>query len=184
MRQRIRNLAEGFRAAVLAGESRGFWIETPGPLDTPCWLWAHEHPFTIEDVYGYLMVDGRQVGAHRFAFETVNGPLGELCALHRCDTRRCVRPSHIFGGTKGDNIRDASAKGRLLTGETWRASHAGTLPKGEKWRERHAGQFKLTANQVFEIRERRANGETGKALAAEFHVSEALISSICSGKRR
>lgn len=184
MRARIKNLEDKFRAALLAGEPNGLWIETPGRLDTPCWLWAHEHWLTTADTYGYLCVNGKQVGAHRFAYETVNGPLGELCALHRCDVRQCVRPSHLLPGTKHDNILDASAKGRLLTGETWQKSHGGTLPRAASWRAAHAHQVKLSDGQVRAIRERRKAGETGRALATEFGISESMVSSILSGKRR
>lgn len=37
----------------------------------------------------------------------------ELFICHRCDNRKCFNPEHLFVGTQGDNLRDASAKGRL-----------------------------------------------------------------------
>jgi hypothetical protein len=169
------NLAEAFRAALLSGEPDGCWIETPGPLDTPCWLWS----LPCEE-YGYLSVDGKQVGAHRFAFETVNGPLGKLCALHRCDVRRCVRPSHLFAGSKGDNIRDAKAKGRTVTNEAWHAAHNGTMLRDHVWRAAH--DAKLTDEQVFEIYKRRDAGEQNQRIANDLRVSEALVSNVNSGR--
>ena len=54
----------------------------------------------------------RYAPAHRWLYEYLNGPLGALFALHRCDNRLCVRPSHIWAGTKRDNTRDMIAKGR------------------------------------------------------------------------
>lgn len=51
--------------------------------------------------------------AHRVAWELVHGPIADdLCVLHRCDNRLCVNVEHLFLGTRGDNIRDASVKGR------------------------------------------------------------------------
>jgi hypothetical protein len=90
----------------------------------------------------------------------------------------------MFAGTKGDNIRDASAKGRLLTGETWHASHAGTIPCGEAWREQHAGQMKLTDAQVLDIYAEREAGATQRSLAQKYGVSEALMSGVIRGYRR
>lgn len=43
---------------------------------------------------------------------------------------------------------------------------------------------KITEAQVVEIRRRRQAGETGRTLAAEYRVSESLISCITTGKKR
>lgn len=43
-------------------------------------------------------------------------PMG-LCALHHCDVRNCVNPSHLFIGTRRDNMLDKIAKGRQFKGE-------------------------------------------------------------------
>jgi hypothetical protein len=53
-----------------------------------------------------------KVPAHRWLWEYLHGPLGTLCALHKCDNPRCIRPSHVRVGTKQDNTRDMMAKGR------------------------------------------------------------------------
>jgi hypothetical protein len=71
------------------------------------------------------------MGAHRFSYELHNGAIPPgMCVLHDCDRfypvgdtsyRRCVRPDHLFLGTKGDNRRDAATKGRLPRGGAhWR----------------------------------------------------------------
>lgn len=79
--------------------------------DSGCLLWPY-----AEDGHGYgrIRVGNSTERVSRIVVQLSLGrPLqdGE-CALHRCDTPRCYEPSHLFVGTKSDNLRDAYAKGR------------------------------------------------------------------------
>lgn len=74
-----------------------------------CWPWTAGK---IPAGYGAFHVRRKVVGAHRFALETVHGPLGDLLACHRCDNPGCCNPAHLFAGTYSDNVRDMDAKGR------------------------------------------------------------------------
>ncbi len=75
-----------------------------------CHLWTGKL-----DVYGYgkVWIDGREVIASRHAWLLHHGRLpADLCVLHRCDTPACVKPDHLFLGTRLDNMRDKFEKGR------------------------------------------------------------------------
>lgn len=80
-----------------------------------CWEWQG----TITN-YGYGNIprveNGKLKGyrAHRVSWELHHNkkiPEG-LCICHHCDNRKCVRPDHLFLGTRKDNWLDAWYKGR------------------------------------------------------------------------
>lgn len=78
-----------------------------------CWLWCGAHGRTG---YGKLGYQGKDYEAHRFSWELHNGPIpAGLCVLHKCDTRDCIHPDHLFLGTKRENTHDALQKGHLHT---------------------------------------------------------------------
>jgi len=116
--------------------SRHFWpkvnkngsIPAHCPELGPCWLWT-----AGLDKDGYGVSVRRK--AHRRAWEFVHGSIPRrLLILHQCDTRACVRLSHLFIGTTADNVRDRQVKQRGARGE-------------------RQGSARLTANQVREIRQ-------------------------------
>jgi len=128
-----------------------------------CWLWiAGVNHFG----YGYFNRSSVKkavcVLAHRYSYELANGPIaGEMCVLHRCDNPRCVRPDHLFLGTRTDNSNDKIAKGRAAGAKG--TSH----PKA-----------RLTEPQVVEIRRRWENGESQMHLSREFKVGHRTVCAI------
>ena len=108
--------------------------------------------------------------AHRVTYAHHVGGIAEgLNVLHRCDVPACVNPAHLFAGDQMANVRDMREKGR----------HSNPpLHYGEQ---QHCAV--LTEPQVVEIRRRRANGETGVALARAFDVSPSTISLIHKRKK-
>ncbi len=77
-----------------------------------CWTWIGG-----KDGHGYGRVwrNGRRQGAHRVSYELSIGPIHDgLHVCHHCDNPVCVKPSHLFLGTRSDNMTDCTNKGRNL----------------------------------------------------------------------
>lgn len=92
-----------------------FWSKVAKGSDTDCWEWTGR----LHATGGYAVFwtgtrrDGHHRIASRFIYEFLNGPVpSELQVCHTCDNRRCVNPAHLWLGTRSDNMRDMSAKGR------------------------------------------------------------------------
>jgi HNH endonuclease/Helix-turn-helix domain len=127
-----------------------------------CWLWRGS---VGSRGYGQHSIKHLPVAAHRFAYITFVGkiPAGAFIC-HTCDTRLCVRPSHLFVGTAADNSADMVAKDRSARGL------------------RNANN-KLTPQEVIAIRRLYESGIACQAeLARRYNVHQTTISNIV--KRR
>ncbi|WFG54150.1 HNH homing endonuclease [Myxococcus phage Mx9] len=127
-----------------------------------CWLWQGR---LDRNGYGRVAYRGRDLSAHRVAYELATGTrlLPSVLVCHHCDNRRCCNPAHLFAGTHADNNADMCAKGRQARGE--------------------GSTSKLTVAQVVELYRRRLAGESGPALAAAFGVSSRLVYLIAAGRK-
>ena len=105
--------------------------------ENACWGWLAD-----KNVHGYGTFDlnGKSMLAHRVSWILTYGDFPrELCILHHCDNAACVRPNHLFIGTRQDNSDDMFKKHR--------ERHDGLRGKLN-------GMTKLTKEQVREIRKR------------------------------
>jgi len=138
-----------------------FWVKVGPPDECGCRVFTGARR---GDGYGAFQMGKRQTGAHRAAWEFTYGPIPSgMKVLHRCDNPPCCEPTHLFLGTNADNLADMAAKGR--------STHGARNPNA-----------RLTAEEVAEIRRRRASGETCAALAREFGVQFAAVSKITTGR--
>lgn len=116
--------------------------------------------------YGHLNVDsGRYVGAHAFAAELRHGkkptPKHESC--HTCGNGAggCVNGSHLYWGTRSDNVLDAIAHG---------TAYAATRPVGED-----SPNSKFSNATIAAARERMSAGEPALRVARDLGISNQYI---------
>lgn len=118
----------------MSAEER-FWIrveKTDG-----CWLWTGA---TSKNGYGQIVVDGRQIGAHCYAYTLLVGPIPEgseidhvchnadpACPGGQCQHRRCIRPDHLEPVAHAVNVvRGSSPSARAYRSGVCRNGHPKT----------------------------------------------------------
>jgi hypothetical protein len=139
-----------------------------------CWLWLGAKT----NGYGASCIRGKTTLAHRIAYELATGqiPPSTLDVCHACDVPLCVRPEHLFLGTRRDNVQDMIQKGRCnwATGDKSSARlHPESRPRGEQY-----PQSKLTADIVRTIRYEHAQGAGIRALGRRFNVAHNTIGAV------
>lgn len=134
-----------------------------------CWLWTGARVKNRYGVptYGVIGVGTRSQGnipVHVLSWQEAHGrdkPDGyDVC--HACDVTNCVRPDHLFLGTRTDNMRDAASKRRTACGVQ--------LPIS-----------KLTPEVVAEMRALNTTGVGYRKLAGLFGVARSTVRSAVLG---
>jgi hypothetical protein len=141
-----------------------------------CWLWKGSTA-SYRLGYGSFHPDAdTRVRAHRYSYELHYGRVPDgLYVLHRCDTPACVRPDHLWLGSKAENNSDRALKGRSATGErNGQHTKPGSTARGSQH-----GMAKLDEATVREIRSRYKPFVVTRAhLTREYGVSRSLIDQI------
>lgn len=129
-----------------------------------CWKWTGP---TRKDGRAMFTADSGMTTAARFAWEFYIAPIPEgLHVLHHCDNPACVNPSHLFTGTRSDNMRDMVAKDRYTK----------IKPRGEDH-----GNTKLTDRDFEEIRQLRGYLSTLE-ISKAYGISRGYVSHIQLGR--
>ena len=139
-----------------------FWSNVD-KTEGECWIWKL---YCTRDGYGQVKFKGKNVGAHRIAFELFHKRkiVEGLFILHSCDNRKCCNPIHLREGTNQENMNDKVLRNRQQRGETFLCS-------------------KLTEVQVLEIRNKYAESTyTHTKLGTEYGVARPTISYIINRK--
>ncbi len=132
-----------------AAQAASFWSRVTILGDNECWPWT-----------GRLMVgqtrgafsgpDGGVYPAPRIAWALYHGKDPEgLSVLHHCDNPNCCNPVKcLWAGSRGDNNRDRTKKGRTAQGESHYLHKNPELRNGEL-----NPSSKLSTKDVLDIRE-------------------------------
>lgn len=79
--------------------------------ESGCWEWTGS--LKQKNGYGRMQIKGKNQQVHRVSYAHFNGPIKkDLWVLHRCDNKKCFNPSHLFLGTRQDNMNDMIQKNR------------------------------------------------------------------------
>lgn len=131
-----------------------FWGLVDRQADTECWEWTGGR---IPAGYGRFYFNGKDWGAHRFAYLLAYGAVSEdMYVCHHCDNKLCCNPRHLFLGTPLVNSQDMCNKGRAATGN-------------------QNGNTKLTCEGVRCIRKLSRNGTSQREIAREFGISRRTV---------
>lgn len=93
-----------------------FWNKVD--TSNECWNWTGSKN---KDGYGSVGsgLRSRTMLAHRMSYAINVGEIPKgMCVCHKCDNPSCVRPDHLFLGTRKDNMQDMVRKGRDDNGHT------------------------------------------------------------------
>lgn len=85
-----------------------FWRKVARGTPNECWPWEG---FRKASGHGLTSHKSLPIHASRKAYILTHGPISStLCVNHRCDNASCCNPSHLYLGTRADNMIDFWSK--------------------------------------------------------------------------
>lgn len=180
-RSRMRRTGSLEPTRIVGDDAARLWsrVDRAGPIPGhmphlgPCWVWTGNQ---LKSGHGLIRsIEADTYLAHRLSWHLNVGPIPEgMCVLHHCDNPPCVRPDHLFIGTRADNTADMLRKNRQRVDAgvaALRAFHVG----------QDNPQARMTAQKVIELRERAAAGEHYNDLAIVFGIAASTANAIILG---
>lgn len=134
-------------------------------VDDDCIIWPYAK---AHGAYGNIRINGQNYSVSRLSYEMTQGAIADgFDVCHTCDNPSCFRPSHLFKGTRVDNMQDCIAKGRLIrNGRPGENNNTAVLKE----------------HQVLEIRKLYAAGLAQHSLALMFNIGRSGIAHIVRGE--
>ena len=136
-----------------------FWKYVNKAGEDECWTWKGGHGGSGHGVF--MMNEGKpyKTNAHRAAWIIIKGPIdGNKQVNHKCKTKDCVNPNHLYLGTQKENMQDRSKDGHAYHWER---------PKGQGH-----GNSKFTDEQARYIK---TCDRTDRDLAEKYNVTPECI---------
>ena len=134
-----------------------FWSKAEVGDSDDCWLWQASRNGAGYGKF-YSSSQDRIIGAHVMAYQLTFGRARKgLDVCHSCDCKTCVNPSHLFAGTRSDNMQDMLRK-------------------------RRSSRLKLTADLVAEVIELLRHGVSQQKIADAVGIHQGTVSKIKLGK--
>ena|ERR1041385_7667115 len=143
------------RMRIPGSDECRFWKRVLPTSADACWSFIG-----CKNKWGQQMTHFRKklVLVTRLMYTFTKGPIPDgLQVLHTCDNPGCVNPTHLWLGTQADNMRDCGLKQRK--------------------------QWKLTPEQVREVRQLGKNGVSYKEAAERFGITPQYASRIMRNKQ-
>lgn len=114
-----------------------------------CWIWNGS---PRKNGYCRSSFMGKSWYIHRlsfYAFKTTPKEKMDIC--HKCDVRACCNPSHLFQGTRAENMRDAVKKGRHAKGQMLPQTKLSDECKKQIMKLVHSGYFYKDIAKKFDV---------------------------------
>lgn len=147
-----------------------FWRYVDKRGDNECWHWKGGHGGSGHGIIQVGGRDGYKTNAHRISYVIAYGEIPEgLQINHRCKTKDCVNPKHLYAGTQSDNMKDRHKDGN--------DDHLIRLAKERQGTNHH--------NAVLDeekVRYIRTSGKSGPKLSKELGISTATVYQVKSRK--
>lgn len=160
--RRLKVYGDTSKGQALNGAGTKFLMDSMKEETDECILWPY---CKGRSGYGYVMLDGRKITAHRASLILHKGAPAseEMQACHdpiKCSSKLCINVSHLRWGTMKENLDDRLIEGSIVRGEQCLNS-------------------KLTEQDVIAIR---STKKGTRGIAKKYGVANSAISAVRSRK--